>query len=163
MCNPGHRGILLKIADMRKIFTVRPILIGKILLAFSLTANAQIPEIKNSEKDAPVTLQDLRIDIKVMGNIATTTMQMVFSNKSDRVLEGELVFPLPQGASVSRYALDINGSLREAVPVEKEKGQQVFEAIERRSGRSRTVGKKWKPISSVPVSIRYRRAEAERC
>ena len=31
---------------------------------------------------------------------------------------------------MSRYALDINGVFREAVPVDKNKGTQVFEALE---------------------------------
>src|SRR4030095_8489225 len=40
--------------------------------------------------------------------------------------------PLPQGVTVSGYAIDINGKMREAVPVEKEKATQGFESIERR-------------------------------
>jgi tetratricopeptide (TPR) repeat protein len=103
-----------------------------ILVMFHLTAIGQIPELKVSGSDANVNLHDLKIDIQVIGNIATTTMQMTFSNPNNRLLEGELVFPLPEGASVSRYGLDINGSIREAVPVEKEKGARVFEAIERK-------------------------------
>ncbi|WP_431243195.1 VIT domain-containing protein [Flavobacterium sp. P21] len=47
-------------------------------------------------------------------------------------MEAELIFPLPENVSVSRYAIDINGKLREAVPVNKNKGKQVFEAIEHR-------------------------------
>jgi hypothetical protein len=39
---------------------------------------------------------------------------------------------LPENVSVSRYAIDINGKMREAVPVNKNKGKQVFEAIEHR-------------------------------
>jgi tetratricopeptide (TPR) repeat protein len=57
---------------------------------------------------------------------------MTFRNKTQRVLEGELNFPLPAGISVSRYALDINGSLRDAVPVTKEKATVLFETVERR-------------------------------
>ena len=59
-------------------------------------------------------------------------MTMVFRSNANRILEGRLTFPLPEGVSVSGYALDINGKLRNAVPVEKEKAKEVFESIERR-------------------------------
>ena len=102
-------------------------------LCCSLLVNAQIPELKINDKDDPnVYLSKLNIDVKVAGTVAITTMEMTFRNKNNRILEGELVFPLPEGISVSRYALDMNGRMREAVPVEKEKATEVFEEIERR-------------------------------
>lgn len=104
-----------------------------VILLSCLITHAQVPQLKINDKTDPnVYLSKLSIDVKVVGNRAITNMTMVFTNKSNRILEGELVFPLPEGISVSRYALDINGKLREAVPVEKEKATQVFEEIERR-------------------------------
>ena len=106
------------------------------LLAFLLlcyiTGAAQHPELTVKNYPRAVYLQRLNTTITVTGNIATTTMEMTFFNSSQRILEGELVFPLPEGAAVSAYAIDINGVLRGAVPVEKEKGTRVFEAIEHR-------------------------------
>ncbi|WP_315820603.1 VIT domain-containing protein [Paraflavitalea speifideaquila] len=101
-------------------------------LACYTPGQAQLPQLKIGDKEDPkVTLSKLSIDVKVAGSIAITTMEMTFHNKHNRILEGELLFPMPQGISVSRYALDINGQMREAVPVEKEKATQVFEEIER--------------------------------
>jgi tetratricopeptide (TPR) repeat protein len=57
---------------------------------------------------------------------------MTFYNAFDKVLEGSFVLPLPEGANVTRYALDINGKMREGVPVEKAKATEVFESIEKR-------------------------------
>jgi hypothetical protein len=48
------------------------------------------------------------------------------------VLEGELQFPLLDGQVVTGFALDVNGRLRDAVPVPKAKGQEIFEDIRRR-------------------------------
>jgi len=102
-----------------------------ICMACHSLAQAQLPQLKINDKEDPnVYLSHLCVDVKVVGNIAITTMEMTFRNKNNRILEGELVFPLPEGISVSRYALDINGQMREAVPVEKEKATQVFEEIE---------------------------------
>ena len=56
---------------------------------------------------------------------------MTFANPTDRVMEGDLYFPLPQGSTVSGYALDIEGKMVDGVAVEKHKGRQVFEQIVR--------------------------------
>lgn len=79
-----------------------------------------------------VALENLRVDVKVTGSIASTTWTMIFKNNSNRLLEGELTFPLPEGITVSHYAIDINGKLRNAVPVDKARGTTVLEAIEQR-------------------------------
>lgn len=85
---------------------------------------------KNVEN--PMRLDRLSIDIKIIGQIAVTTLDMTYYNPNSRVMEGEFNFPLGEGQSVSRFALDINGTMREAVVVEKEKGRKTFEAIVRR-------------------------------
>ena len=82
--------------------------------------------VKNNES---IKIEDVAIDVKVVGSVAITTFDIIFRNPNNRILEGELHFPLGEGQSVTRFAMDVNGKLREAVPVEKEKGQQVFEEI----------------------------------
>ncbi len=91
----------------------------------------KVQGVSNEQKEA-VSLKKLNIDVQITGNIATTVMTMTFHNGTNRILEGELTFPMPEGVTVSRYALDINGKMREAVPVEKAKATEVFESIERR-------------------------------
>lgn len=85
----------------------------------------EIPVVK--VKETSVILQDLNIKVEVNGNIASTTYDMTYYNPNERVLEGELLFPLGQGQNVTRFALDLNGKLREAVVVEKELGRVAFE------------------------------------
>lgn len=106
-------------------------------LSMAFFAQAQMPVLKvqqteNEAQKQAVKLKKLNIDVQITGNIATTVMTMTFYNNSNRILEGELTFPMPEGVSISRYALDINGKMREAVPVEKAKATEVFESIERR-------------------------------
>lgn len=95
---------------------------------------AQLPVMTvNGQKDSSeVYLQSLDIQVEISGNIASTRYTMIFKNRTGRTLEGELLFPLPEGVTVSAYALDINGKMRDAVPVEKAKAAQVFEEIEHR-------------------------------
>ena len=119
------------------IMKLSKILIIALSLFISSFLHAQMPVLKvqraesNQQNDA-VKLKKLNIDVQITGNIATTVMTMTFYNNSNRILEGELTFPMPEGVSISRYALDINGKMREAVPVEKAKATEVFESIERR-------------------------------
>jgi len=104
-----------------------------LLSAAAHTLRAQAPFMKVDGKESNlVYLQQLNVDVRIHGNIATTVWTMTFKNSTDRILEGELHFPLAEGITVARYALDINGRLREAVPVEKEKGTMVFENVQRR-------------------------------
>ena len=82
--------------------------------------------------EQPVRMQSLRLDVEVSGGVAQTRVEMVFLNPNARTLEGKLQFPLAPGQVVSGFALDVDGRLRDAVPVEKARAQQVFEDIARR-------------------------------
>ncbi|MCA9662506.1 MAG: hypothetical protein KC486_29470, partial [Myxococcales bacterium] len=81
--------------------------------------------------ESPVELVSLTVSAEISGGLAVTTWELVFVNPNRRDLEGQLEFPLLDGQSVIRFAMDIGGGLREAVPVPKDKGRQVFEEITR--------------------------------
>jgi Ca-activated chloride channel homolog len=82
-----------------------------------------------SPAEQPIQLQTVRIRGEVNGRHALTEISMTFFNPNRRVLEGELQFPLLDGQTIAGFAMDVNGALRDAVPVEKARGQQVFEEI----------------------------------
>lgn len=106
-----------------------------LLLPLLLTAQKSVvPEVKvvNERNANPMVLQDLSVDILVVGQTAVTTMEMTFYNPNTRIMEGEFQFPLANGQQVSRFALDINGKLREGVVVDKALGRKAFEDIVRR-------------------------------
>ena len=112
---------------------IKIFLTGVVMIGLSFTLSAQMPNIKvNGKNDASVSLKAVEINVDIFGNVATTTMKMVFHNNTSRILEGELTFPMPEGVTVSRYAIDINGKMRDAVPVPKAKATEVFESIEHR-------------------------------
>ena len=117
---------------------MKPLITSIALLASVGGAMAQktvLPEVKvRGQYNAnPMQLQELSMDILVMGQTAVTTMEMTFYNPNDRVMEGEFEFPLSNGQEVSRFALDIDGKLREGVVVDKALGRQAFEDIARRN------------------------------
>lgn len=83
--------------------------------------------------EIPLRISKLKVDVDVHANRATTTLDIVFVNELDRILEGKMMFPLGEGQTISRFALEIDGKLREAVVIEKEKGQEVYEATIRQN------------------------------
>jgi tetratricopeptide (TPR) repeat protein len=87
--------------------------------------------VKVGDKSEPLKLAKVDATVRIFGYLAETRMTMTFANPHNRVLEGELNFPLPEGATVSGYALDIGGKLVDGVVVEKPKAREVFEKIVR--------------------------------
>lgn len=85
-----------------------------------------------SHRSVPLKMEQLKVDVSVIGNIAVTTLDMTFYNSEERILEGELYFPLAAGQTVSRFAMEVNGVLREGVVVEKKEGRVAFEATVRK-------------------------------
>jgi len=51
----------------------------------------------------------------------------VFTNPNPRVMAGELEFPIPDGAFVCGYALEVNGEMIPGVVCDKEKARVAFE------------------------------------
>ncbi|KAF2337343.1 VIT domain-containing protein [Flavobacterium nitrogenifigens] len=120
-------------SSIRHIFQLNLNVLFFFLVFIGTKAFAQSPELTvKGEEAEKVRMSQLKVNVKIVGNIAYTTAEMHFFNSGTRQMEAELIFPLPENVSVSRYAIDINGKLREAVPVNKNKGKQVFEAIEHR-------------------------------
>ncbi|MCP4149557.1 MAG: DUF2135 domain-containing protein [bacterium] len=110
------------------------LLTTSLLWAESPGAGKTLPEMTADigGKTGTMVLSQLDVDVKINGFIAETKMTMTFYNPHNRDLEGQLYFPLPEGATVSGYALDIKGQMVEGVVVEKERGRVVFEKIVRR-------------------------------
>jgi tetratricopeptide (TPR) repeat protein len=76
-------------------------------------------------------VKEVAIKAEIAGSLAQTRVEIVLANPNARIYEGELQFPLLDGQTVSGFALDIDGKLRDAVPVEKARAQEVFEDIRR--------------------------------
>ncbi len=70
-----------------------------------------------------------RADVRavVRGSLAEATMTLTFANSENRVLGGELVFPLPEGATVTGYGLETNGVMVDGVAVEKQQARVIYE------------------------------------
>ncbi|MCA9563056.1 MAG: hypothetical protein KC561_06185, partial [Myxococcales bacterium] len=83
-------------------------------------------------ESVPVHVATLDVDVEIIGFIAETTLTMRFDNPNSRVLEGQLIFPLPEGATLSGYGIDIGGELVDGVVVEQQQARVAFETEVRR-------------------------------
>ncbi|GEM46053.1 VIT domain-containing protein [Deinococcus cellulosilyticus] len=84
-------------------------------------------------QESPVQLRTVQVNADLSGPFARTEIELTFYNPNRRVLEGELEFPLLEGQTVTGFALDFEGQWREAVAVEKQRAQQVFEDVTRQN------------------------------
>jgi|GEM_PF-783861 len=92
-----------------------------------------------AETEAPISLSDPggqglaldKLDVRVAahGPLALTELDMVFANPLDRQIEGKFVCILPTGATVSRFAKEINGQLMEGEVVERLRATQIYTEI----------------------------------
>src|SRR5258706_13290200 len=70
-----------------------------------------------------------RVEAKAVmeGPLAFTELHLYFYNQENRVREGTFQITLPQGAAVSRFAMETNGQFMEAEVVEKQLQRRAYE------------------------------------
>lgn len=90
--------------------------------------------VRTSPADLQVTVvESVTIGARVIGQNATTRVDIVLRNPNPAVIESAVEFPLREGQTVTGFALESLDRSRflSAAPVEKAKGQAVFEQIAR--------------------------------
>lgn len=87
------------------------------------------PRVVAADARLPIQIVKVLVEVEIIGGSSLTRVQLEIRNPNERVLEGELQFPLRAGQTVTGFALDIDGQQRPAVGIEKAKGQQVFEDV----------------------------------
>ena len=80
-------------------------------------------------RDVPLTVGFHKVKVEIRDQIARTTIEESFVNRTDSRLEGVFYFPLPQDASISGFGMWINGELVEADVVEKQRAREIYETI----------------------------------
>jgi Ca-activated chloride channel homolog len=104
--------------------------VASVALAQGLAINAPRLVIA-TPTEAPVALRAVKVHTEISGRSAITEVTLTFYNPNPRQLEGELQFPLQEGQTVVGMAMEVGGMLREAVAVDKARGEAVFEDVTR--------------------------------
>lgn len=101
-------------------------------LAGSLFSNALAaePPIQMADPNGQdLILEDLDVRVAAHGPLSFTELEMVFRNPKGRQVEGRFLCRLPTGATVSRFAKEVNGKLMEGEVVERLKAERVYTEI----------------------------------
>ncbi|MGC4069364.1 MAG: VIT domain-containing protein [Polyangiaceae bacterium] len=78
------------------------------------------------ERATAVRLARHRVNVRIVGAIARTEIEEVFTNESKDVLEGIFRFPLPSDAQIERLALEVDGRLVEGAFTERERASAIW-------------------------------------
>lgn len=95
------------------------------------TANESIGSLVHTVdgRDVPLTVGYHHVTVDIRDQIARTTIEESFVNRTAGVLEGVFHFPLPQDASISGFGMWIGDELVEADVVEKQRAREIYETI----------------------------------
>ena len=80
---------------------------------------------------APLEVRRHHVTVSVEGQVATTEVDQTFFNPNDRQLEGTYLFPVPKGAKIDSFAMDIDGTLTKAELLDAAKARKIYEDIVR--------------------------------
>ncbi|MFL7793687.1 MAG: VIT domain-containing protein, partial [Anaerolineae bacterium] len=79
-----------------------------------------------------LTIRYHRVDVTIENQVATTRVEQEFVNEYDWEAEGTYIFPLPEGAAVSEFAMWVDGKRVEGSILEADEARAIYEDIVRR-------------------------------
>lgn len=79
-----------------------------------------------------LTVENHRVNVTIDGQVATTRVDQIFRNDSQWSLEGTYIFPLPENAAISQFAMWIDGQKVEGQLYTKEEARRIYDNIVRR-------------------------------
>lgn len=82
---------------------------------------------------APLEVSYHHVTVKIDGQIATTSVDQEFYNPNPQRLEGTYLFPVPKGAQIDKFSMDIGGKQVEAELLSADKARKIYEDIVRRA------------------------------
>jgi len=73
-----------------------------------------------------------KADVRIKDQLATTSVEQEFYNPNARQLEGTFLFPVPKGAQINKFTMEINGKPVEAELLAADKARGIYEDIVRK-------------------------------
>jgi Ca-activated chloride channel homolog len=72
-----------------------------------------------------------RVDVTIADQVATTSIDQVFNNPNDWVAEGTYIFPIPDGATVDKFTMIVDGEKVEAKILSADEARAIYDDIVR--------------------------------
>jgi len=83
-------------------------------------------------EDTWLTIRYHRVTVGIEDQVATTRVEQEFLNEHDWECEGTYIFPLPEGAAVSEFAMWVDGTRIESKILGADEARAIYEEIVRR-------------------------------
>ena len=80
----------------------------------------------------PLPIKYHRVQVAIDNQVASTSIDQVFKNDSDTDLEGTYIFPLPETATITEFAMYMDGKKIIGEILDKDKARQEYEDIVRK-------------------------------
>src|SRR5215471_9809562 len=81
---------------------------------------------------APLEVTSHQVNVKIDGQVAITSIDQEFYNPNDQRLEGFYMFPVPKGAHIDKFSMEIGGKSVEAELLPADKARGIYEDIVRK-------------------------------
>ncbi|XP_027029256.1 von Willebrand factor A domain-containing protein 5A-like [Tachysurus fulvidraco] len=80
-----------------------------------------------TNKNEPVPLKNIEVDLQVLGHVATVTSTLKYINEEDNTLEAVFVFPMPSGAALCHFSAKIADQEIVAEVQEKQEAREQYD------------------------------------
>jgi Ca-activated chloride channel family protein len=122
---------------MKKLDRMKPLSVIFVLLLFgyALPAFADgiiIPHHRPGEIIPPLTVKYHRVQVEIRDQVARTSIDQVFINNYNRDIEGTFLFPLPENAAISEFALFVGDKKIVGDILDSREARRIYEDIVRR-------------------------------
>jgi Ca-activated chloride channel family protein len=91
-----------------------------------------IPDRRPGEPTPSLSVKYHHVKVEIVGQVAKTSVDQVFINHSGRDIEGTYIFPVPEGASVSDFAMYIGNERVKGEILDSREARRIYEDIVRR-------------------------------
>src|SRR5512135_2586700 len=81
---------------------------------------------------APLEVNYVKANTRINDQVAVTSVVQEFYNPNPSRLEGTFVFPIPKGAHIDKFTMEIDGKQVEAELLPAEKARRIYEDIVRK-------------------------------
>ena len=80
---------------------------------------------------APLEVTYHKVNVRITDQVAVTTVDQEFYNPNPRQLEGTFLFPVPKGAQLDKFTMEIGGKPVAAELLNADKARKIYEDIVR--------------------------------
>jgi len=123
---------------MRKARRIKGFLVSVLAIAWCLGGSSLfgdgfiVPKPRPGEVIPPLSVKYHHVSVEIANQVAKTFIDQVFINNYDRDIEGTYIFPLPEKAAISEFAMYMGDQKVEGEILDSNQARRIYEDIVRR-------------------------------